>query len=158
MVEEFERAFAAFTGTAHAVAVCNGTAALHAAMAALGIGPGDEVIVPAITFVATANAVVYQGGTPVFADVDPDTLLIDPEAVRRLITQRTSATAAVDYAGQPCDYPALRANTANITPLSWQTPVMRSGAPIKAARWARWPTSAPSACIRSSRSRRARVG
>ena len=109
MVEEFEKAFAQFTATAHAVAVCNGTAALHAAMAALEIGPGDEVIVPAITFVATANAVVYQGGTPVFADVDPETLLIDPAAVRRLITPRTKAIAAVDYAGQPCDYAALRA-------------------------------------------------
>jgi perosamine synthetase len=109
MVEEFEKAFAEFTGTAHAVAVCNGTAALHAAMAALGIGPGDEVIVPAITFVATSNAVVYQGGTPVFVDVDPETLLIDPEDVRRKITPRTKAIAAVDYAGQPCDYAALRA-------------------------------------------------
>ena len=109
MVEEFEKAFAQFTGTAHAVAVSNGTAALHAAMAALGIGPGDEVIVPAITFVATANSVVYQGGTPVFADVDPETLLIDPEDVRRKITSRTKAIAAVDYAGQPCDYAALRA-------------------------------------------------
>jgi perosamine synthetase len=108
-VEEFERAFALFTGTAHAVAVCNGTAALHAAMAALGIGPGDEVIVPAITFVATANAVVYQGGTPVFVDVDPETLLVDSEDVRRRITPRTRAIAAVDYAGQPCDYAALRA-------------------------------------------------
>lgn len=109
MVEEFEKAFAEFTGTAHAVAVCNGTAALHAAMAALGIGPGDEVIVPAITFVATSNAVVYQGGTPVFVDVDPETLLIDPEDVLRKITPRTKAIAAVDYAGQPCDYAALRA-------------------------------------------------
>lgn len=108
-VEEFEKAFAQFTGTAYAVAVCNGTAALHAAMAALGIGPGDEVIVPAITFVATANAVVYQGGTPVFADVDPGTLLLDPAEVRRLITPRTRAIAAVDYAGQPCDYEVLRA-------------------------------------------------
>lgn len=108
-VEEFEKAFAQFTGTAHAVAVSNGTAALHAAMAALGIGPGDEVIVPAITFVATANSVVYQDGTPVFADVDPETLLIDPADVRRKITPRTKAIAAVDYAGQPCDYAALRA-------------------------------------------------
>src|SRR5688500_7092977 len=73
-VEEFERAFAAFTGAEHAVAVSNGTAALHAAMASLGVGPGDEVIVPAITFVASSNCVVYQGGTPVFADVQPDTL------------------------------------------------------------------------------------
>src|SRR5437773_885228 len=80
-VEEFECAFAAFTGVGHAVAVSNGTAALHAAMAALRIGPGDEVIVPAITFVASANCVVYQGGTPVFADVQSAALLIDPADV-----------------------------------------------------------------------------
>jgi len=109
MVEEFERAFAEFTGTKHAVAVSNGTAALHAAMAALRIGPEDEVIVPAITFVASANCVVYQGGTPVFADVESDTLLIDPEDVERKITPRTRAIVAVDYAGQACNYEALRA-------------------------------------------------
>jgi len=109
MVEQFERAFAEFTGCAHAVAVANGTAALHAAMAALGVGPGDEVIVPAITFVASANCVVYQGGTPVFADVEADTLLTDPADVERKITPRTKAIIAVDYAGQPCDYEALRA-------------------------------------------------
>jgi perosamine synthetase len=108
-VEEFEKAFAAFTGAGHAVAVSNGTAALHAATAALGIGPGDEVVVPAITFVASANCVVYQGGTPVFADVEGDTLLIDPQDVERKITARTKAVIAVDYAGQPCDYEALRA-------------------------------------------------
>ena len=108
-VEQFERAFAEFTGTAHAVAVSNGTAALHAAMAALQIGPGDEVVVPAITFVASANCVVYQGGTPVFADVEPDTLLVDPAEVARQITPRTKAIVAVDYAGQPCNYEALRA-------------------------------------------------
>jgi len=108
-VEEFERAFAAFTGAAHAVAVSNGTAALHADTAALGIGPGDEVIIPAITFVASANCVVYQGGTPVFADVEGDTLLIDPQDVEGKITARTKAVIAVDYAGQPCDYEALRA-------------------------------------------------
>jgi perosamine synthetase len=108
-IEEFERALAAFTGTAHAVAVSNGTAALHAAMHALSIEPGDEVIVPAITFVATANSVVYCGGTPVFADVDPETLLLDPADVARRITPRTKAIAAVDYGGQPCDYTALRA-------------------------------------------------
>ena len=108
-VEEFERAFATFTGSAFAVAVSSGTAALHAAMAALGIVPGDEVIVPAITFVASANCVVYQGGTPVFADVDPRTLLVDPADVERKITPRTRAIIAVDYAGQPCDYAALRA-------------------------------------------------
>lgn len=106
-VAEFERAFAEFTGTQHAVAVSSGTAALHAAVAALGVGPGDEVIVPAITFAATANCVVYQGGTPVFADVELDTLLIDPADVERRITPRTRALIAVDYAGQPCDYAAL---------------------------------------------------
>lgn len=107
-VEQFERAFAEFTGAAHAVAVANGTAALHAAMAALQIGPGDEVVVPAITFVASANCVVYQGGTPVFADVESDTLLVDPDEVARRITPRTKAIVAVDYAGQPCNYEALR--------------------------------------------------
>ena len=108
-VEAFEQALAAFTGSVHAVAVSNGTAALHAAMHALAIGLGDEVIVPAITFVATANAVIYCGGTPVFADVDPATLLLDPADVARRITPRTKVIAAVDYAGQPCDYAALRA-------------------------------------------------
>jgi perosamine synthetase len=108
-VREFEEAFAARVGAQHAVAVCNGTAALHAAVHALGIGPGDEVIVPAMTFAATANCVVYQGGTPVFADVDNGTLLIDPVQVEKKVTPRTKAIIAVDYAGQPCDYDRLRA-------------------------------------------------
>ncbi|MCI0439008.1 MAG: UDP-4-amino-4,6-dideoxy-N-acetyl-beta-L-altrosamine transaminase [Chloroflexi bacterium] len=107
-VEEFERALADVTGARHAVVVSNGTAALHAAMHALGIGPGDEVIVPAMTFAASANCVVYQGGTPVFVDVEPDTLLIDAAQVEAKITPRTRAIVAVDYAGQPCDYGALR--------------------------------------------------
>lgn len=75
-VREFEEAVCRYTGATEAVAVNSGTAALHAMMAALEIGPGDEVIVPAMTFAATSNCVVYQGGTPVFADVDPDTLQI----------------------------------------------------------------------------------
>lgn len=108
-VAEFEAAFAACVGAAEAVAVSNGTAALHAAMAALDIGPGDEVIVPPITFAATANAVLYQGGTPVFADVLPESLLIDPAQVEARLNERTRAIIAVDYAGQPCDYEALRA-------------------------------------------------
>ncbi len=107
-VAEFEDALARFTGAGYAVAVSNGTAALHAAMFALGIGPGDEVIVPAITFVASANCVAFQGGIPVFADVDPETLLIDPEKVEPHISSRTRAIIAVDYAGQPCDYDGLR--------------------------------------------------
>jgi perosamine synthetase len=77
-------------------------------MLALRIGPGDEVIVPTLTFAASANCVVYCGGTPVFADVDAETLLLDPADVARRITPRTRAIIAVDYAGQPCDYDALR--------------------------------------------------
>lgn len=107
-VGEFERAVAGVVGAREAVAVSSGTAALHAAVFALGVGPGDEVIVPPMTFAATANCVVYQGGTPVFADVEPDTLLLDPAAVARRITPRTKAIIAVDYAGQPCRYDELR--------------------------------------------------
>jgi perosamine synthetase len=107
-VPEFEKALAKFVGAKHAVAVCNGTAALHSAMFALGVGPGDEVIVPPMTFASTANCIVFQGGTPVFSDIDPDTLLIDPALVERKITSKTKAIIAVDYAGQPCDYDALR--------------------------------------------------
>lgn len=108
-VSEFEQAFAAMTGAKHAVAVSNGTAALHCAIYALNIQPGDEVIVTPMTFAASANCILYQGGTPVFADVEPDTLLIDPEKVREKITPRTKAIVAVDYTGQPADYTALRA-------------------------------------------------
>ncbi len=108
-VGEFEAVFAQFTGAKEAVAISNGTAALHASMHALGIGPGDEVIVPTMTFAASANCVVYQGGTPVFADVLENTLLLDPASVESKITPRTKAIVAVDYAGQPCDYEKLRA-------------------------------------------------
>ena len=108
-VREFEQAFARYADAGEAVVVNSGTAALHAAMHALGIGPGDEVIVPAMTFVASANCVLYQGATPVFADVEPDTLLIDSADVAAKTTARTRAIIAVDYAGQPCDYDALRA-------------------------------------------------
>ena len=109
MVGRFEEAFAEYVGSRHAVAVSNGTAALHASMHALGITAGDEVIVPTMTFAATANSVVYMGGRPVFADVDPDSLLLDADRVEGLVTERTRAIAAVDYAGQTCDYDALRA-------------------------------------------------
>lgn len=107
-VERFERAAGDFVGAPHAVAVSSGTAALHTAMAALGVGPGDEVVVPAMTFVATANAALMVGATPVFADVDPHTLLVDPASVERAIGPRTRAIVGVDYAGQPCDWAALR--------------------------------------------------
>ena len=108
-VAEFEAAVSGVCGVAHGVAVSSGTAALHAAMHALGIGPGDEVIVPPMTFAATANCVLYQGGIPVFADVEPETLLISPGEIERKITPRTRAIIAVDYAGLPCEWDALRA-------------------------------------------------
>jgi perosamine synthetase len=109
IVQAFEDALAEVAGAKYAVAVSNGTAALHAAVYALEIGPGDEVIVPPMTFAASANAVVFQGGTPVFVDVEPDTLLIDPQQVEAKITPRTKAIVPVDYAGQPCNYEALTA-------------------------------------------------
>jgi perosamine synthetase len=107
-VAAFESQFAARVQSAHAVALSSGTAGLHAAMQALGIAPGDEVIVPAITFVASANAVVFMGATPVFADVETDTALLDAEAAAACITPRTKALLAVDFAGQTCDYRRLR--------------------------------------------------
>ena len=107
-VGHFEKQLASFTGASHTVVVSSGTAALHAAMYAAEVGPGDEVIVPVMTFAASANAAVYQGATPVFCDVLPDTLLINPDEVARKITDRTKAIVAVDYAGQPCDYVRLR--------------------------------------------------
>ncbi len=106
-VAEFEKAVCEFTGAKFAVAVSNGTAALHCAAHAAGIGPGDEVIVTPMTFAASANCILYCGGTPVFADVLPGNLLINPEEVEKKITERTKAIIAVDYAGQPCDYGIL---------------------------------------------------
>ena len=102
-VEQFERAVAGAVEARHAVAVNSGTAALHAAVFAAAIGPGDEVITSPLTFAASANAVVYLGGTPVFADIRPDTLNVDPAEVEGRITPRTRAVLPVDFAGQPCD-------------------------------------------------------
>jgi perosamine synthetase len=107
-VDAFEKAVAEFVGAEYGVAVSSGTAALHTAMYAVGLGPGDEVIVPTMTFAATANAVVFQGAAPAFCDVDGDTLLIDPNLIETKINSRTKAIIAVDYAGQPCDYDVLR--------------------------------------------------
>ena len=108
-VTQFEREFAAFCGVAHGVSVANGTVALHLALHALGIGPGDEVIVPSLTFVATANAVRYTGAHPVFADVDPCTWCIDPADVARLVTPRTRALIPVHLYGHPAPMPELTA-------------------------------------------------
>jgi perosamine synthetase len=106
-VEAFERAIASAVDTRHAVAVSSGTAALHAAVFAAGVGPGDEVVTSPLTFVASANAILYQGGTPVFADIRPDTLNVDPTEVEACLTARTRAILPVDFAGQPCDLDRL---------------------------------------------------
>jgi perosamine synthetase len=108
LVGRFENAFAAHVDAQHAVAVSNGTAALHLCMLAAGIGPGDEVIVPALTFAASANCARYVGADVVFADVRADTLTVDPGHVAALITPKTKAIVAVDYAGLPADLDELR--------------------------------------------------
>jgi len=109
LVAAFERAIAAAVEAKHAVAVNSGTAALHAAVFAAEIGAGDEVVTSPLTFAASGNAVLYLGGTPVFADVRPDTLNLDPAAVEPVITARTRAVLTVDFAGQPSDLDALGA-------------------------------------------------
>ena len=102
-IAEFEKMVADYVGAKYAVAISNGTSALHAACFAAEIKPGDEVITTPLTFAASANCVLYCGGTPVFADVDPRTYNIDPEDIRRKITDKTKAIIAVHLAGQPCD-------------------------------------------------------
>ena len=108
-VDRFERDFAELCGTRHAIAAANGTVALHLALVALGVGPGDEVIVPSLTYIATANAVRYTGAEPVFVDVDPATWCIDPGAVEAAITPRTRGAIVVHLYGHPADMDALRA-------------------------------------------------
>lgn len=102
-IAEFEKSVADYVGAKYAVAISNGTSALHAACFAAGIGPGDEVITTPITFAASSNCVLYCGGTPVFADIDPKTYNIDPDDIRKKITDKTKAIIAVHLAGQPCD-------------------------------------------------------
>ena len=102
-IEMFETGFAEFCGAERAVSCSNGTTALHLALLALEVGPGDEVICPTFTYVATANAVVYCGASPVFADSEPGTWNIDPEAIEQKITSRTKAIIVVHVYGQPVD-------------------------------------------------------
>lgn len=108
-VDEFESELAAYTTAKYAVAVSNGTAALHCACMAAGIGPGDEVITTPLTFAASANCALYCGARPVFADVDPDTYNIDPESIRARITSKTKAIVAVDFTGQAVKHREIRA-------------------------------------------------
>lgn len=107
--EAFERAMADYVGVPHAVAVSSGTAALHLIVRSLGIGPGDEVIVPSFTFAASVNAILFEGATPVFVDIEPEHYTLCPKEVERKITPRTKAVMAVDVFGQPVDWPALEA-------------------------------------------------
>jgi dTDP-4-amino-4,6-dideoxygalactose transaminase len=107
LVERFEEEWAAATGTSQAVAVANGTDALHLALRALGIGPGDEVVVPANTFVATAEAVILAGAIPRFADVSPDTLLLTADTLAAAVTPRTRAVVVVHLYGQMPDMTAI---------------------------------------------------
>jgi dTDP-4-amino-4,6-dideoxygalactose transaminase len=107
-VAQFEAAFAEAIGVEHAVAVSSCTAALHLALLVAGIGPGDEVVVPSLSFIATTNAVRYVGATPVFADVDPATQNLTPESIEPVLTGRTRALILVDQAGIPADLDAVR--------------------------------------------------
>ncbi len=107
-IERFEEAFAEIVGAPHAAAVSSGTAGLHLLAHASGLGPGDEVITTPYSFAATANCFIYEGATPVFADVDPQTLNLDPAAVEAAITERTRAIIAVDIYGYPCELEPLR--------------------------------------------------
>jgi len=106
-VSEFEESFAAYTKVRHATTVCNGTVALHLALVALGIGPGDEVIVPTLTYISSVNAISYTGATPVFVDSLGDSWQMDPEDVRRKITPRTRAIMVVHLYGHPCEMDLL---------------------------------------------------
>jgi len=108
-LDRFEAAFAEFCGVRHAVACSNGTTALHLALAALGVGPGDEVIVPTLTFVATANTVTYCGARPVFVDAEPETWTIDPASIEAKITPRTKGIIAVHLFGHPADMEPINA-------------------------------------------------
>ena len=107
-VAEFERAFAEAIGIGHAVAVSSCTTALHLALLAAGVGPGDDVVVPSLSFIATANAARYVGARPVFADVDAATLNLTPDTVAQVLTERTRAIILVDQAGVPADLDAMR--------------------------------------------------
>ncbi|HEY8816739.1 MAG TPA: DegT/DnrJ/EryC1/StrS family aminotransferase, partial [Candidatus Dormibacteraeota bacterium] len=107
-VEKFETAVARYVGAGRAVAVSNCTTALHLALVAAGVGPGDEVICPSFSFIATANAIVHSGARPVFVDIDPHTYNMNPALIESAITPRTKALMPVDQIGLAADIPAIR--------------------------------------------------
>ncbi|MBI5641815.1 MAG: aminotransferase class I/II-fold pyridoxal phosphate-dependent enzyme, partial [Nitrospirae bacterium] len=108
-VQGFEERFADYVGARYAIATTSCTTALHAALAVSGIGPGDEVIVPSLSFIATANSVVHAGATPVFADIDPDTCNVTAETIEKVITDKTKAVMPVHQMGLPFDLDAITA-------------------------------------------------
>ena len=101
--KQFEDDFSTYVGTKYSVGLNSATSALHLAMKLINLQKGDEVITTALTFVSTNHAILYEGGTPVFADIQPETLNIDPEDIKRKITKRTKAIICVHFAGYPCD-------------------------------------------------------
>src|SRR5713226_9510190 len=107
-IAEFETRFAGYLGVQHAASVSNGTVALHLALVALGIGPGVEVIVPTLTYIAAVNAIAYTGATPVFVDSRRDTWQMDSADIQRKITSRTKALMVVHLYGHPCELEALK--------------------------------------------------
>ena len=130
-VTEFEREFASFVGARHAIAVCNGTTALHAALLGVGVGPGDLVLTTPFTFIATSNAIVHCGAKPVFVDIDPETFLIDPDQVEAALRrERFKAILIVHLFGQACDMDRLNAVAAGAA-----TPIVEDGAQSHGAQW-----------------------
>ena len=151
-VDAFEEEFASRVGVGHAVALSSGTAALHLALLLLGVGPGDEVLVPSFTFVATANAAVYLGAVPVFVDSSADTWNMDPHLVAAELDRRATAgtlpaaVVTVDLYGQACDYdPLLAACARHAVPRRWARPT-GAAAPARSDGWG----CSPSTATRSS--------
>ena len=149
-VERFEHEFAAACGVARCVGVASGTAALTLALKASGIGPGDEVIVSAHTFIASILAVLHAGATPIFCDVEPGTGLIDPSSAAAVVTERTAAVIAVHLYGQACEMDALGELARHRGLLVVEDAAQAHGATLpRTLRWDRWARSRRSASIRA---------
>ncbi len=118
-IDAFESAFARYCGVKYALTTSNGTTGLHLALATAGIGPGDEVIVPDLTFIATVNAVAYTGATPVIVDIEPDTLCISASAIEAALTEKTRAIIPVHVYGHPADMDALEAIATQTRPVDF---------------------------------------
>ena len=149
-IREFEQRFAAYCGAAHGIAVANGTVALHLALVAAGVGPGDEVLMPSLTFVATASAVRYCGAVPVFVDSDRATWQLDPADLEQRITARAKAIIPVHLYGHPCDLDPIRQSPRGAGWSSSRTRRRRTAPSTAARRSAR---SARSAASRSTATR-----